>query len=350
MKYRLSVFIAVSLATAFFLFWIQSTLDSVKPDSNMPNCDKIRQCLKAEYMWPPKMQYCPAALAPFTVRKRAQNDKWGYSMDYERCSTEQIVAPRFDVAEKFGNNGLAKVKNENKWGYINLKGEEVVSLSFDEMGDFYYGLAPVKSNGKWGYINAQGHMAVHPRFDAVSGVWRDGLSAVQAGGKWGYIDPEGETVIEPRFDQVMAFTNGLARVETDGRWGAVDTHGKVVIPPEFDVILLTTDPGLLLVAHNRKYGYFDAKGVEIIPPLMIKPVRMRRDGSGAIQINLNEFALAPEGGNVWSDTVPLNGWFYHNATNEKMRFDENGKAQIWRKGTWFYISKQGRLIPESAQG
>jgi hypothetical protein len=296
------------------------------------------------------MQYCPAVLAQFTVRKRASNDKWGYAMDYEGCSTEQIIAPRFDIAEKFGNNGLAKVKGGGKWGYINLKGEEVIPLRFDEVGDFSYGLAPVKSNSKWGYINAEGQAAVPSSFDAVSGGWRDGLSAVLIGKKWGYIDLKGETVIAPEFDQAMEFMNGLAKVEVGGKWGAVDTHGKVVIPLDFDVILSTSDSGLLLVARNRKYGYFDAKGVEIIPPLMIKPVQVRRDGSGAIQINLNEFALAPDGGNIWSDTVHLNGWFYHNATNEKMRFDENGKAQIWRKGEWFYISKQGKLIPESGQG
>ncbi|MDR2092499.1 MAG: WG repeat-containing protein [Azoarcus sp.] len=349
MKYRLLISIAAFVVMAVLLFWIQSTLDSVKPDPKMPDCGKIRQCLKAESAWPPKMQDCPAVLAPFTVRKRV-NNKWGYSMNYEGCSTEQIIAPRFDVAEKFGNNGLAKVKNDGKWGYINLKGEEAVQLSFDEVGDFHYGLVPVKSKGKWGYTNAQGFPAGSTRFDAVSGVWRDGLSAVQIGGKWGYIDPKGETVIEPKFDRAMAFSNGLARVETAGKWGAVDTRGNVVIPLDFDVILSTKGSDLLLVARNRKYGYFDPKGAEIIPPLMIKPVEARRDGSGAIQIKLNEFAFAPEGGNVWSDTVPLNGWFYHNAANEKMRFDENGKAQIWRKGAWFYISKQGRLIPESAQG
>ncbi|MDR1661588.1 MAG: WG repeat-containing protein [Azoarcus sp.] len=347
MKYRLPIFIIALVVTVVFLFWVQPFLDSMKPDPNMPNCDKIKQCLKAEYTWPPKMQYCPATLAPLTVRKRAINDKWGYSMDYEKCSTEQIVAPRFDVAEKFGNNGLAKVKNGDKWGYINLKGEDVVPLLFDEVGDFYYGLAPVKSNSKWGYLNAQGQVAVPLGFDAVSGIWRDGLSAVKIGGKWGYIDPKGETVIAPKFDQAMEFANGLAKVAVNGKWGIVDTHGEVIIPLNFDVVLSSADPGLLLVVSNRKYGYFDARGKEIIPPRLLKPVQMRRDGGGAIQINLNEFALVPEGGNVWSDTVHLNGWFYHDATNEKMRFDENGKAQIWRKGEWFHISKQGRLVSQS---
>jgi hypothetical protein len=350
MKYRVPIFIAVLLITVVILILAQLRLASMQQDADMLNCDKVKQCLKADSTWPSKMQYCPAALAPLTVRKRSQNGKWGYAVDLEGCITEQIVAPRFDVAEKFGNNGLAKVRDGEKWGYINLKGEEAVPFHFDEVGDFSYGLAPIKSNGKWGYFDAQRQSIIHPVFDAVSGIWRDSLSAAEDNGKWGYINLAGDRVIPFRFDHVTEFSEGVAKVELNGKWGLIDLLGNTVIPLDFDVIFSTADPGLLLVVSNHKYGYFNAKGQVIIPPCLVKPVQMRRDGSGAIQIHLNEFALTAANGAIGSATVPVNGWFYLDATNEKVRFDENGKVQLWRKGAWFYINGRGQLIPSAMNG
>lgn len=350
MKYRVPIFITVLLITVVILILAQARLASVQPDTGMPNCDRIKQCLRADSTWPSKMQYCPAELAPLTVRKRSQNGKWGYAVDFEGCTTEQIVAPRFDVAEKFGNNGLAKVKDSEKWGYINLKGEEVVPFQFDEVGDFSYGLAPVKSNGKWGYSDTQGHLVGPLTFDAVSGIWHDNLSAVEVNGKWGYINPQGDTVIPPKFDHVTEFSEGVAKVESNGKWGLIDILGNAVIPLDFDVIFSTADPDLLLVVSDRKYGYFNARGQAIILPRLVKPVQMRRDGGGAIQIHLNKFTLTAADGVIGNATVPVNGWFYLDAPNEKVRFDENGKVQLWRKGAWFYINGKGQLIPDAMNG
>ena len=52
--------------------------------------------------------------------------------------------------------GLAAVKKDGKWGYINTKGEQIVECKFDDACDFSEGFAWVKKDGKWGYINTKG--------------------------------------------------------------------------------------------------------------------------------------------------------------------------------------------------
>jgi len=290
------------------------------------------------------MESCPKILVPETVRSRAEDGKWGYSMSFEECSKDSIILPQFDVAEKFGYNGLAKVSRNGKWGYVNLKGEEIIPLHFDEVGDFDSGLVPVKLNKKWGYFDAQGHNAVPPFFDAVSGVWRNELSAVQLHGKWGYVNPRGDTVIKPIFDKVTEFRDGLAKVELDQRWGVINTAGDAVIKPTFDAIFSTSDPRLLLVALHQKYGYFDNKGKEIIPPRLVKPVKARYN-SGGVQVVLNAAALTTASDtSATTSKVLTNAWYFLNSPNEKLRFDENGKAQLWRNGEWFYVSEKGMLM------
>jgi len=323
-------------------------MEAVKPSVLKTNCDRVRLCLRTEIAWPPGMESCPRVLVPETIRSRAKDGKWGYSMNFGECSKDTIISPRFDVAEKFGNNGLAKVSKDGKWGYVNLKGEEVIPLHFDEVGDFHYGLVSVKLNNKWGYFNAQGQIAVPIHFDAVSGAWRDELSAVKLQEKWGYVNPRGETAIEPRFDTVTEFRNGLAKVEIDQKWGLINTSGEIVIEPAFDVVLTTADPNLLLVGLNQKFGYFDYKGKEIIPPRLVRPVIKARYNSGGVQVALNTTTLTPitttAAAAAVTPDVLVNGWYFLDSPNEKLRFDENGKAQLWRNGEWFYISSKGTLI------
>ena len=350
MKYRLPILICVLLLTAIGIFWIHPRMDSVKPSDIKPDCNRVKQCLRAEVAWPPGMAYCPSTLAQWTVRSRSRDGKWGYSMS--ECTRDTIISPRFDVAEKFGNNGLAKVSRDGKWGYVNLKGEETIELIFEEVGDFDYGLVPVRVNDKWGYSNSQGQIAVRPRFDKVSGVWGDkhDRSAVQLQGKWGYVNPDGDTVIELRFDRATEFRKGLAKVEMNRRWGLINKAGETVIAPTFDAIFdadsSTTNAHLFLVVLNQRYGYFDNEGREIIPPRLAKPVKARYN-SGGIQISLNTAVLVPADDAAASTTpdVPIHDrWYFLDSSNEKLRFDKNGKAQFWRKGEWFYIDSKGMLL------
>ncbi|SFM37782.1 WG containing repeat-containing protein [Paenibacillus sp. 1_12] len=45
------------------------------------------------------------------------------------------------------------VKKEDKWGFIDNTGKEIVAVKFERAFDFSEGLAAVKVKGKWGFIN-----------------------------------------------------------------------------------------------------------------------------------------------------------------------------------------------------
>jgi hypothetical protein len=79
------------------------------------------------------------------------------------------------------SNGLAAVKNNGVWGYINTEGEYVIDPAFEEAGSFVGSLAAVKSNGVWCVIDKSGE--VKREFPDVTGV-NITLSSVEAGGKY----------------------------------------------------------------------------------------------------------------------------------------------------------------------
>ena len=66
---------------------------------------------------------------------------------------------------------------------------------------FSEGLAAVKINGKWGFIDKSGQMVIQPQFAtnyfSKPSYFSGGLALVWAGEKWGYIDMTGKYVWGP---------------------------------------------------------------------------------------------------------------------------------------------------------
>ncbi|ENA9430640.1 WG repeat-containing protein, partial [Campylobacter coli] len=66
---------------------------------------------------------------------------------------------------------------------------------------FSEGLAGVKLNGRWGFIDRSGKFVIKPKFDSI---WdfSEGLAKVELNRKYGFMDKNGKIVIEPKFDDI----------------------------------------------------------------------------------------------------------------------------------------------------
>lgn len=51
---------------------------------------------------------------------------------------------------------MSIVRLNNKYGFVNNKGREVVPLIYESVEDFNFGLSKVLLNAEWGYIDKQG--------------------------------------------------------------------------------------------------------------------------------------------------------------------------------------------------
>lgn len=125
--------------------------------------------------------------------------------------------------------GLAGVKQNDRWGYIDKAGKLVIPCEYEGVYGNYSpyafsnGLAPVRRYGEWGYVDKTGNY-----YDFV-GDFSEGLAVVRSG-KLGYIDTLGKQVIPCRFNGAAPFSEGLAAVKLNGKWGYIDREGKEVIP------------------------------------------------------------------------------------------------------------------------
>lgn len=111
------------------------------------------------------------------------------------------------------SNGTGAVKTATGWKYIDRSFNTILEVSpvYDWVWYFSEGLAPVKKDGLWGYINSEGVEVISPRWDKVED-FSEGLAAVRNSGKWGYINTSGKLVIDYCYWSAGYFKNGRARV------------------------------------------------------------------------------------------------------------------------------------------
>ncbi|MEM6764478.1 MAG: WG repeat-containing protein [Bacteroidota bacterium] len=158
----------------------------------------------------------------FKEVQRSQEDEILYGLIDIRGN--MLIEPQFDRMGAYGS-GMAPVligsKQEDlirfpslsvstsytggKWSFVDEKRQIRFEPVFQEAKPFREGLAAVKKNGKWGYLQPNGKFLVKPSF-IWAGNFHDHMAVVRLGadaaaltGRYAYIDMDGDVfhVLEP---------------------------------------------------------------------------------------------------------------------------------------------------------
>ena len=142
------------------------------------------------------------------------------------------------------SEGLLAVMNSNyKWGFVEVKtGTEVATPKYDNVWSFGEGLAGVSLNDKFGFIDKSGNEVIPLIYNDTKHGFYHGIAAVNKGairdrimglhgGRWGFINKEGKEVIPIKFDQVDPFYDEFIGIRLGGYWGFIDKTGKETVKP-----------------------------------------------------------------------------------------------------------------------
>lgn len=285
-----------------------------------------------------------------------QNGLWGYCNDQGKL----VISCRFEQAENF-YGGQAEVTSGdtyfiNKKGeylkkadvvteepvvgeresfiidYINNRGERVIrGQPGVESSVFFNGMAPVRQNGRYGFMNPQGVLSIALQYDSA-GSFSEGLAPVRKNGKWGYIFQDGDTLTGFNFDYAYGFYKGLAVVKKDGRYGQIDKTGKWYIPAQFDMSYAFSD-SLALVRQGSLFGFINKKAETVIPCQYEDAFNFSASaGLAAVQKN-GRWGYIDRSGR---ERIPCR---YEMA----LGFSE-GLAAVMKEGRWGYIDTNGQLV------
>ncbi|HML37407.1 MAG TPA: WG repeat-containing protein [Bacillota bacterium] len=122
-----------------------------------------------------------------------------------------------------------RVGRDGKYGFLDLSGNEIIPLVYDDAFSFHEGLAAVCKDGKWGFIDKNGGEAIAPVYDQVDSSFSNGMASASLNGKWGLIDKAGNTVVPFEYDNhIYRSEGGYFLAEKDGKNYPLDASGKPV--------------------------------------------------------------------------------------------------------------------------
>ena len=269
-------------------------------------------------------------------------NKYGYINE----KGQMAIALQFDGARQFTDSGLAAIEIGKKWGYIDRQGQVIITSQFKGALDFAEGRAAVKIGKwlgmvkKWGYIDETGEIIIQPQFHEARH-FVQGLALVRMSDQWGYIDQTGTPVIPPQFDGAFSFSQGLARVMTGSKWGYIDKTGQIVIPPRDNGRDFAEN--LAAVQINNKWGYLDRQGSLIIQPQFNQALDFA-EGLAPVLMPIKLFRLIRTG-QKWGYIDKTGLTIVEPKFDATLGFSE-GLAAVKLNQKWGYINKLGQLAIE----
>ena len=262
--------------------------DSLRLDKHYPDKEYVRiYNLNTRRYISPKMRWVSLGVSEgdsLTVYCD-MNGKRGYV----NLNTGNIVIEgRYNHAWNF-SEGLAAVYRDNRIGFINTAGEEVIPCQFPttqhaitRLGYAFHDGYCVVTNSKneCGLINRTGELVVDTIYDCIWGPSTCGVRIFQDEGKYGIMDIDGTITLALHYELIYCYGEHLFAVD-NGVMKRIDKYGKVLTAfcsdYDFRPMYLPSDYDQEHPTGYFEYSVYGCKGVidsngEIVIPAIYNEV------------------------------------------------------------------------------
>ena len=189
-----------------------------------------------------------------------RDGKWGF-IDYDNNVAIPFI---YDDTGSF-YKGAAGVTKDGVEMLIDYKGD--ICDSYDSYDEYPYveGLARVENNDGFGFIDKSKQLVIPTIYDFALYFSEGLVMATINGVAYGFIDKAGNEVVPFIFDWGRSYSGGLAAVSFGGIWGYIDRNGAVAIPFEYDDATSFDNDGYAIVRKGDRCGIIDQQGTVVVP-------------------------------------------------------------------------------------
>jgi len=233
--------------------------------------------------------------------------------------------------------GVTVAKLNGRWGLIDIKGNWVLSLTYEKVGGYRDGYLPVMRNGLWGLINHKGVLVEPIRYQKIMSC-SEQRCGVKLDDKWGYVEPKeklepnGKLIIRLQYDTANKFKEGYAVVKKGGQWLLINPQGKVQYTFSAKRLDNLYEGFSIFQDNNNKHGFINLNGSVVIPS-QFDNVKRFSEGLAAVY-NGKKWGFVDSHGKM---KILFN---FENV----QRFSQKIAPAKDNLGQWGYINKSGNWI------
>lgn len=256
-------------------------------------------------------------------------------------SLSELISKRSTISKNITALGfstdLITAKYENKWGYMNKKGQWLIEPTYKKVTPFIEELAIVNVDGKTYFINRNGQKVsmLNEKSEAIL-PFINSRAAIKIKGKWVHVDSEFNKTSE-EMDFLGSYANNHAPFKAGNKWGLIDSSNKEIIYGYEDIVTNTLGQATVnkrfFAKSEKDYYLYSIKGKEVAGPF--KQVKAFS--------NENEFAavmnLKKQWGFIDKDGKIVIDYLWEDANS----FSSN-LAAVKRNEMWGFINEKGSLV------
>lgn len=177
----------------------------------------------------------------------------------------EIIKPIYDALSKITETAY-RVKLNNKWGIVDMKGKMRVAILYDWIDYFHGGIAiarlPRKGESFRSVIYNKAWQKVVPTVYKSITRFKDGWASVFSKQGYGIIDTNGKVLFSSNYRYISGSRKGLAVVVKgkypQAKWGVIDKRGKVLLPVNYQKVRIL-EKNLVAFKQGGKWYFKQVK-------------------------------------------------------------------------------------------
>jgi hypothetical protein len=237
---------------------------------------------------------------------------------------------RYDNVGNF-KEGLCKVELAGKFGFIDLRGVEIIPCIYISATDFENGTSAVCADDEYFYIDFRGdRIDINPGESELEQIYSNDFFDEDF--DLGYNDIK---IASSRYDTIKGLDVGLVEVSKNNLYGFIDLSGKEVIPCIYRFVGEFTEGlcDIIIEDENSKevFGFLDVTGKKMID-FMYDDTNGFSEGLAGVKLN-NKWGFIDKFNNVIIDFI-----------FDDVEYFSEGKCIVRKDIESFFINIKGEKL------
>lgn len=184
---------------------------------------------------------------------------------------------------------LKQTPSGRQAGIVNASGQFVVPIKYQSIAKTKHHLISIRQNNKWGLIDTKGNMVLAPQYDEIDFLTHNPtLFKVKTKNEYLLINQQNQTMLSGKFTNIQEIAPNVFLVK-DGLWRVVNQQGKPLNKSQFhDIKTSNFNDDPIAVQVDNKWEFINRQGNMVIKPKFKEVTPFQKDHMGGYYAHVHE--------------------------------------------------------------